>query len=380
MSAPLGCPEAECRPALLDDHDSPGQRVLPRPGPPALLLLTALGLALILLAFPGPARGATDLPNQFSYDFRGRPVPPEATLVGEEEGKYLHVEPEGLRITLPRTWIHPWGGVGFKTSFVFRGDFEVTTAVEILEAETPPSGYGVGVGIRVNKADPSPEGATLGRMVRAGGRQVLVWDRSVEVPGKAVPETHEGEAPCTDKVVRLRLKREGATLSYLWAPGAAGGDFQEIHQEEFGAEDIKSVWLTAKTGRQPCNVDVRLLDLRIRSGGATADVPGAGPPGTNPPAAGPPWAGWKVWLAVAMALAVAVGTWLAVRQRRRAGKASAAAGAPGTPAEPGAASAPIAFPCPGCGKKLRAGAPLAGKQVKCPQCARAVLVPGTPAG
>ena len=78
------------------------KRLPPRPGPPALLLLTALGLALTLLALPGAAGAATDLPAQFSYDFRGQPIPPETTLVGDDEGRFLQVEPEGLRITIPK--------------------------------------------------------------------------------------------------------------------------------------------------------------------------------------------------------------------------------------------------------------------------------------
>jgi hypothetical protein len=175
------------------------------------------------------------------------------------------------------------------------------------------------VGVRLNKADPSREGATLCRLVRAGGRQIILWDRAVEVPGQPGTVTHEGAVPCTDKVVRLRLKRTGATLAYLWAPGAAGEDFQEIHQEEFGTDDIKNFWLTAKTGQQPCNVDVRLLNLEVRSAGADlpAAAPAAGAPVTGPPVAKPPKGGWTVWVVLALVLTLAVGMWLAVRQRRR---------------------------------------------------------------
>ena len=36
--------------------------------------------------------------------------------------------------------------------------------------------------------------------------------------------------------------------------------------------------------------------------------------------------------------------------------------------------AAISFGCAGCGKKLKAKAELAGKQVKCPQCGKAVHV------
>ncbi len=39
------------------------------------------------------------------------------------------------------------------------------------------------------------------------------------------------------------------------------------------------------------------------------------------------------------------------------------------------APGPIAFQCPGCGKKLKTKAELAGKKIKCPECGNAVVVP-----
>jgi eukaryotic-like serine/threonine-protein kinase len=97
-----------------------------------------------------------------------------------------------------------------------------------------------------------------------------------------------------------------------------------------------------------------------------------GPPSAA--AAAPAKAGGKRWLAAAglvgLVLTVAACVWLFVRHGHRA------AGPAGAPAQPPATPAPISCTCTGCGKKLKAGAHLAGKKVKCPQCGQPVLVPG----
>src|SRR5207253_1019891 len=63
-------------------------------------------------------------------------------------------------------------------------------------------------------------------------------------------------------------------------------------------------------------------------------------------------------------LALLLAVWLRRRGRRET---------------PAAAAPPMSnsLPCPECGKMLRARAELGGKRVKCVQCGRPVLVPGT---
>jgi serine/threonine protein kinase len=331
-----------------------------------LLVLLLLGLGVVVFGVTRVTGGPENLKDSYAHDFRGQPLPPELTLFGENDDQFLKAEPKGMRITIPDTYIHPWGGVGLLTTFGFRGDFDVTATVQVLRADVPPAGYGVGVSMRLQMADPSPEGATLCRVVRAEDGQVLVWDKAIEVPGSAKPRFEGGVAPCTDTVVRLRLKRTGTTLHYLWAPGTEGDTFQEIHECDYSADDVKSVRLTALTGRQPCNVDVRLLDFRVRSTGQPAAAPKAGVKG---------WRAAAELLGVALVLAV--GVWLCVRRARRTGRGSAPEGAGQAKAAP---AGPVAFACAGCGKGLKAPAALAGKKVKCPQCGQAVLVPGAAAG
>jgi serine/threonine-protein kinase len=299
----------------LSPATQPGEQAVRRPSRLAyvsagFLACLLLGLGAVALVATGASGEPGDVRNSYDHDFRGQPLPPELGLFGESDDQFLKPEPEGLRITIPATYLHSWGGVGLLTRFGFRGDFEVTTTVQILHADVPPGGYGVGVGMRLQMADPSPEGATLARVVRAEDGQVLVWDRAIGVPGSTEPEFEKGAAPCTDTVVRLRLRRTGTTLHYLWAPGTEGDTFQEIHQSDSSADDVKSVRLTALTGRQPCNVDVRLLDFRVRA--------------TGRPAAGQR-AGRRGWLTAAgllvLAFLAAVGVWLWVRPGRRPGRA-----------------------------------------------------------
>jgi hypothetical protein len=326
---------------------------------PVLVSLSlALSAGVILLAQPpaGPAKDRA--PVEEYYDFRGRQLPPGLLLFGE--GRFLHLEPEGVRITLPkdREDLDP---VCLARDFEAVGDFEVTTTFEILSAETPPPSYGVGVSLFVRKAPPWKGSASVCRLVRAKGQQIVLWDQALEVEGPGGKlETAAGAVPCADTVGRLRLRRTGTTVQWLWAPGTAGEDFQELHRCEFGGEPVGRVLVSGLTGRKPCALDARFVDFRIRA------TPVAGVP-----AAAPPRGSWKVLLALALVLPVSVGVWLAVRRGRRTGARQA---------ETGAVPAPVAFVCPGCGRGLQARRDLAGKKVKCRRCGHATLVPGTPGG
>jgi hypothetical protein len=129
--------------------------------------------------------------------------------------------------------------------------------------------------------------------------------------------------------------------------------------------------------------DLRNLDVQdtavtdeglkgLRAGATSGPVPS--------PAAEPPRGSRsKGWLAAAalvgLVLTLALGVGLYLRQSRRRGAA-----VPDTQAPPGAALASVSVPCPGCGKRLKVKAELAGKRVKCPHCAAAVPIPGGQTG
>jgi Protein of unknown function (DUF1583) len=266
----------------------------------ALLIIACIFNISSAVAF----QAQDEAPKEFYHDFRGRPLPPELTWFHIDNDKTLQVEPEGVRIKIPKTWIHPWGGVGLKTAFGLKGNFEVTTAYEIIEAETPPDGFGVGVCLFVGTGD--RKGASAARLVKANGNQVALWDITQD------PQSLSGVVPCADKIGRLRLTRMGTVLYYLMAPGLESNDFKIFHQHEFGNADIEYVRLGALNGRTQSNVDVRLLDLRIRDQMKAAPIDAA------------PLKSFRGWLAAAVviflivAASLALGLWFFVRRRRSA--------------------------------------------------------------
>lgn len=333
----------------------------------AFSLLAALGLSFLLM--PQALVPDGGLREELVHDFRGRPLPPGIVPFGPQADRFIKVEAEGLRITLPRDR-DDFSPVGLSMPLALAGDFEITTAFEILQADEPAPGrltYGVGVLMSVNEA------ARVGYLSRAT-RQVVTWDRWATVAGK--PQFLNGALPCMAKVGRLRLKRTGTTLLFLWAPATEGDNFAEIHQCEFGADDITllRLELTADTGGQAGSLDVRLLDLKIRSNTPAADQAFASEEGRA--TRSKRWLTAAGILGLAIFLLLAVG--LAVRQRRRTEKTPVRDPVPAGQAQPEAASASVSFPCSGCGKRLKAGAALTGKKVKCPQCGQAVVVPRTP--
>ena len=185
-------------------------------------------------------------------------------------------------------------------------------------------------------------------------------------PGQKLTN-EEGVAPCTAAVGRLRLKRTGTILHYLWASGTAGDGFTEFHHCDFGAEDVERITLVGATGRKPRSLDVRWLDFQVRCEAAptqAAAVP-------TPPA---PETVWTPWFLAGLAVPLCLAVWLAMHHRWRAEKTATSiqVPAPGGEREPVKA---VSFACLACGKKLKARAELAGKKVRCSGCGVAALVP-----
>jgi hypothetical protein len=296
-----------------------------------------------------------------ALDFRGHPLPPELEPFGPLDDHYVKVEPEGLRVTLPRERTNP-DAVGWNLPVTVAGDFTITAGVEILQAEEPPFGaksYGVGVLLSVN------ESGRVGRLVRAGGNQIITWDRWEPVPG-AHSIFRMGAAPCAATTLRLRLQRTDTVLHFLWAPEAAGEEFVEFYQCEFGSHDISRVRLelNSNLGRgQAAALDARLLDLEVRAANATVDRAATGT-GDGPSRR-------SGWLAAATILGggtlLALAAYLVVRRRRHTKREKGGAAGP--------APAPVSVRCSGCGTTFKGKPELAGKRVKCPKCGQALAVP-----
>lgn len=299
--------------------------------------------------------------KDFHRDFRKAEAPRGLILLNPKEEKYARFEPEGLRLTLPKERNDPAPIAGVKTTFSLSGDFEVTGSFEILEAEEPAGGFGVGVSLFVQKAPPSPEGAGIYRLVKPGGKQVIYWDRSIGKQGEKM--RFEGNtSPCEANVGRMRLKRVGSILHYQWAEGLEGEEFHEVKKVDFGPDDITGLSMRGLTGKQPYALDARFFDLRIRSGNPIAAAPAPAPAPVENAAPGPERErSWR-WLAILAGLVVAVAVGVGAARRMR-----------GQAATPVAAADSREVRCPTCEKRLKVPAQAVGKTIKCPGCAAAFL-------
>jgi len=312
----------------------------------------------ILLALLYATAQVDEPGKDFHHDFRKEEAPRGLILLNPKGEKFARFEPEGLRLTLPKERNDPAPIAGVKTTFSLSGDFEVTGAFEILEAEVPVAGFGVGVSMFVQKAPPSPEGAGIYRLVRPGGKQVIYWDRSIGKQGEKM--RFEGNASLCDATVgRLRLKRVGSILHYQWAEGLEGEEFHELKQVDFGPDEIKSLSMRGQTSKQPCALDVRILELRIRSGNPIVAAPAPAPgekETTEPERQRSAW-----WLAILAGVVVAVLVGLGAARRARQQTTTPTAGETRE------------VRCPSCEKRLKVPAQAAGKTIKCPGCAAAFV-------
>ncbi len=335
-----------------------------------------LGLVLLGWQNPEPAEPPREFRSEFYHDFRGRPLPSELKPMNPGDEQCFRVEPEGLRITIPRTWNHANPGVGLNTTFGLRGDFEATLTLEVLHLERPPAGYGAGPGICV---ETGIQRAYLQRFITfPGGKHIVQYGGRRPDPVTKQPRWFQNGPPCEETLLRLRLKRAEDWLTYWWAPGAVGGDFQEVpwsrSKDPFGTEPVQFVRLFGSTGQNPCLLDFRLIEFRISTG----------QPVTEPAPAAPPTTGGKGWLAIPVLLGLvillSVGVWVAIRQKHQTWIDPGAAAGLNEPGQAEPIPLSLSFACPGCGKPLKARAALAGKQVLCPQCGQATSVPGLEGG
>jgi serine/threonine protein kinase len=358
----------------------------PAPGPRAEVVkwfLPALGLAAVVLGglglsqwlltqAPPPLPPAQPSRGEFYHDFRGhKPLPPCFRPIGPDAEDRMRPEDAGWRITLPAER-DSTDRVGLEMDSPIKGDFEITAGYEILRADRPHTGYGVGFELFIVIATPAQDGLGVYRVARVREGEVYMVSRNGEEGGTRT--YRQKYIPTTATSGRLRVTRAGRRAT-LWAAQGAADDFVELCAYDLGAEDVDKVWLAAFPGSSTSAVDLRLVDLKVRS-----DNPVAAQPADATPAALPQQPGQRGWLAAAGAVGLAVVctllvvAWLAVRRR-----GAAPTPAPDAGANPGARPT-ISFPCPACGHTLRVRPELAGKKGKCPHCHEAVRIPATDAG
>jgi hypothetical protein len=303
-------------------------------------------LVLIFFLASGAIEGRG---GEIHQDFRGKDVDETLfRLQGTDAAARIKAEAEGLRITLPADTKSATVGVAARAAT--KGDFEITVGYELLRADRPANGSGVGLEMYLNTATPTEEAFVIYRIVRPKEGDVYLCDRKTTNAGKR--ETKRDPFPAASKSGHLRLTRKGTEVTFEVAEGASDS-YRELGRYVWGDWDL-NVSVRAWGSHKP--VELRLTEVRIRD---------AVEPAINP-ALPPPPRTWRLWLLAGLfALAIIVGallwTWRRTARPDRGGNIM--------PADR------VAFYCNQCGKQLQASAASAGKTVQCPGCGHAVPVP-----
>jgi hypothetical protein len=182
-------------------------------------------------------------------------------------------------------------------------------------------------------------------------------------------------APATGMTGQLRVTRVGSEVTYSAAE--EGGDFHELWRYELNTDDVKMVRVGAYSGQTLEPVDVRILDLKIRAADMAIEQASDSPllSVTPPETRGRGWMIGGGIVCLLFAGGLGAGAFFLLRSRR-APKAVLPAGSfDRIDKLNGAAPSVVSFACASCGKTLKARSQLAGKKVKCTQCAKPVLVP-----
>jgi hypothetical protein len=351
----------------------------------------ALLFALLLTAGRGFAQ-PVETKKSFQQDLRGLSAMPENMRT---VGAGVRWESAGARVTAAAGHDRlPTAGVS--ASFQIKGDFEITASFEILKAETPADGYGVGVSIYAAIDTDTQHSVSLARRVMPNGNNVFVSDRMQ--PGADQPGHFVKVMPAKANTGKLRIQRIGTNVRFLVADGSDGefvpilqtptGGGEKTEFVQFGSSELRFVQIGADAGTSQAGFDVRFFDFAVRAedlpGLTQATKPGAAPPSSGQffqPAPSPPASNNQTLLYVFVGLGIVLaggggaGTWFFMRRQK-----SKPAETPKPQAAPKTKKVdePIPIACEHCDKKLRVKPVFAGKRIKCTQCGKPIQVPAIP--
>lgn len=200
---------------------------------------------------------------------------------GYQPTRNIARDEKGIRIYLPAL-NQGVPQTGLYSFFSVAGDFEVSTAYEIVDMAPPASGYGKSCGIAVETPGPQDVvSVTRGCMVGKGNGYVVTRGHRADGP-MTYESTHY---PTAAKTGRLFLRRENADVICLAEDGPQG-ERRELMRLPFTPATISKVRLFADTGDSHGSVDVRFTQLQVRA----VEIAG-GEVKYQPPQ---PW-GWRWW-------------------------------------------------------------------------------------
>jgi hypothetical protein len=280
------------------------ERTLPRRFGPRVRRVLGLLALMALAGCRGESKKEADaakaLPTALHQDFKNLASLPESLVFRNRQNpEHAQLLPGGLLLKVEKPFlIRANTGIGVKTAFALRGDFDIIVAFDQFKADTPVlipgSGNGVGFTLRVELVDKGVTG--INRWVQSG-REGVLWAKQaskIDPLGFAVTNMTAG---------RLRLTRTGSTMSRWWSQEMQGDAFHLLEEFNKGSEDVKSVYFEISSNHQVMSVETRVLDWLIR--GQKIDPNNAGSlPDFLPAVEGPKPV--RRWLVVALG-AVALG-------------------------------------------------------------------------
>jgi hypothetical protein len=174
-------------------------------------------------------------------------------------GTGLKQDEHGVRISLP-------GGQGklqptnLVTNFAVRGDFEATLSYEIIRADRPTSGYGVGVTLYAAIDPDTKHALSLARRVRTDGTTKFVSNRQQPVGPPNLTRFMDSKAAKG----KLRIRRVGWEVHFLVQEGDPP-DFVELNRVDWTTDDLRQINVGASGGDSDAGLDVRLLDFTLKA-------------------------------------------------------------------------------------------------------------------
>lgn len=332
----------------------------------------SLALLAIVVVMPNaPLCAQPKYAKEVYQDFRNKaPLRPEFRLEGPDLETVATPEDAGFRVKLPKTR-KDTRNVQMAPTFIITGDFEITGAYEIISADLPTDGWGVGVSISLADTFDLHKFLKIGRFMRPNTGSVFM----AEYWTKGADDWKGPQLPTNVLSGQLRIVREGTAVRSQVTEGP-GQEFVTIFEKaDFGAEALPHLRFLVSTGNKPgYGVDARLVDLRVRYGNVGPDKAADDPVAPVPIAPMKAEPGSRLALLLALGLmltlTLAIMVGLIFYLRRQRSEPTSPDADPDPP--PGDA---MTIACSACGKILKVKSASAGQRVKCPKCGQAVVVP-----
>ena len=200
----------------------------------------------------GASQPHRNLKANFHVDFRTSDYDPEFLLPwGQGE---LFRDEKGLLLS--------GGNTGLYCDFSIRGDFEITLSFEVLKADPPKSGPGVGPALRATTVENHANGVLLARRLLPDGTTVFFSDRLQTVNGKTTHEVKNLPSKATKG--KLRLERVGTLVRCRVSEGE-DANFLTVAEMEFGRRDVYQLFVFGSEGESAGRLEARLFDLTVRA-------------------------------------------------------------------------------------------------------------------